>query len=93
MIPPFKDPLCLDVFAISYKGNVSEARFYSRKLSERYPQSEAALILWGEFAYRLRYYNEAAVYFSEEPLWLRPTHTCGLSWPRQRIPWDTLNRH
>ena len=61
--PALQDPLFVQVFALANIGNMSEARLYSRKLSEKYPQSEAAFILWGEFAYRLRYYNESASAF------------------------------
>ena len=58
--PALQDPLFTYAFAAAYLRDVSQARFYCRKLSEKYPQSEAAVILWGEFAYRLRYYDEAA---------------------------------
>jgi Flp pilus assembly protein TadD len=58
--PALQDPLFIDISVLAYMGKLSEGRLYSRKLSEKYPQSEAALILWGEFAYRLRYFDEAA---------------------------------
>ena len=61
--PALQDPLLVQIFALVNMGNVSQARLYSRKLSEKYPHSEAALILWGECAYRLRYYDEAAGVF------------------------------
>ena len=61
--PALQDPLLVQIFALVNMGDVSQARFYSRKLSEKYPQSESALILWGECAYRLRYYDEAAGVF------------------------------
>ena len=61
--PALQDPLFVQIFALAGLGNFSEGRLYSRKLAEKYPRSEAALILWGEFAYRLRYYDEAAVVF------------------------------
>jgi len=61
--PALNDPLLVDIFVLANMGKVSDARFYSRKLSEKYPGSEAALILWGECAYRLRYYDEAAGVF------------------------------
>ena len=58
--PALQDPLFVYAFTAAYLRDISQARFYSRKLSEKYPQSEAAQILWGEFAYRLRYYDESA---------------------------------
>ena len=61
--PALNDPLVVQIFTLAYMGKVSEARLYSRKLSEKYPRSEAPLILWGECAYRLRYYDEAAGVF------------------------------
>jgi len=61
--PALQDPLFVQIFALAGLGNFSEGRLYSRKLAEKYPRSEAALILWGEFAYRLRYYDEAAGVF------------------------------
>jgi Flp pilus assembly protein TadD len=61
--PALQDPLFVQIFALAGLGNLSEGRLYSRKLSEKYPRSEAALILWGEFAYRLRYYDEAGGVF------------------------------
>jgi Flp pilus assembly protein TadD len=61
--PALQDPLFVYAFSSWYLRDISQARFYSRKLAEKYPQSVAALILWGEFAYRLRYYEEAAGVF------------------------------
>src|SRR4051794_7278660 len=61
--PALQDPLFVQIFALAGLGNFSEGRLYSRKLADKYPRSEAALILWGEFAYRLRYYDEAAGVF------------------------------
>ncbi len=61
--PALQDPLVVYAFTASYLRDFSQARFYCRKLAEKYPKSENALILWGEFAYRLRYYDEAASAF------------------------------
>ena len=61
--PALQDPLFVQIFALAGLGNFSEGRLYSRKLADKYPRSEAALILWGEFAYRLRFYDEAAGVF------------------------------
>jgi len=63
--PALEDPLFISAFTAAYKRDVSQARFYFRKLSEKYPQSEIALILWADFAYRLRYYDEAATAFRQ----------------------------
>lgn len=57
--PALKDPLLTYAIAAAMMRNWSQARFYSRKLSERYPHSEGAAIMWGNCAYRLRYYAEA----------------------------------
>jgi tetratricopeptide (TPR) repeat protein len=58
--PALKDPLLISAVTAAMMRNLSQARFYCRKLSEKYPHSEVAAILWGNLAYRLRYYTEAA---------------------------------
>jgi tetratricopeptide (TPR) repeat protein len=58
--PALRDPLLMSAIAAAMLRDSAQARFYFRKLSERYPRSEVAAILWGNFAYRLRYYAEAA---------------------------------
>lgn len=63
--PVLQDELFIGGFVAAKMGNSSQARFYFRKLAEKYPQSETALILWGEFAYRLRYYDEATAVFQK----------------------------
>jgi tetratricopeptide (TPR) repeat protein len=55
-----KDPLLTYAIAAAMTRNWSQARSYSRKLSERYPHSEVAAIMWGNCAYHVRYYAEAA---------------------------------
>src|ERR1051325_3480055 len=61
--PVVDDPLFVYAFSAAYLGDLPQARFYSRKLSEKYPQSEIAEILCGEFAYRQHYYDEASKAF------------------------------
>jgi tetratricopeptide (TPR) repeat protein len=63
--PVLQDELFIGGFVAANMGNSSQARFYFRKLAEKYPQSETALIFWGEFAYRLRYYDEATAAFQK----------------------------
>lgn len=63
--PALQDPLFVSAFSSWYLKDISQALFYARRLSEKYPQSENALLLWGEFAYHLRYYDEAAVVFQK----------------------------
>jgi Flp pilus assembly protein TadD len=58
--PALKDPLLTYTIAAAMMRNWSQARLYSLKLSEKYPHSEVAAILWGNCAYHLRYYAEAA---------------------------------
>jgi Flp pilus assembly protein TadD len=58
--PALKDPLLMSAVAAAMMRDFSQARFYCRKLSEKYPHSEAAAILWGNCAYHLRYDAEAA---------------------------------
>jgi tetratricopeptide (TPR) repeat protein len=74
--PVLQDQLFIGGFVAANMGNSSQARFYFRKLSEKYPQSETALILWGEFAYRLRYYDEATAAF-QKALALAPNDAYG----------------
>ena len=61
--PALKDPLLTHTIAAAIMRNWSEALLYARKLSERYPRSKIAALLWGNVAYRLRYYSEAAGVF------------------------------
>jgi tetratricopeptide (TPR) repeat protein len=63
--PVLEDPLFISAFTAAYLRDVSQARFYFHKLSEKYPQSEIALILRGDFAYRLHYYDEATAAFRQ----------------------------
>jgi tetratricopeptide (TPR) repeat protein len=58
--PALKDPLLTYTIAAAMMRNFSQARLYSRKLSERFPRSAVAAILWGNCAYHARYYAEAA---------------------------------
>jgi tetratricopeptide (TPR) repeat protein len=58
--PALKDPLLTYAITSAMMRNFSQARLYSRKLSERYPHSAVAAILWGNCAYHARYYAEAA---------------------------------
>jgi tetratricopeptide (TPR) repeat protein len=58
--PALKDPLLTYAITAAMMRNFSQARFYSRRLSERYPHSAVAAILWGNCAYHARYYAEAA---------------------------------
>jgi Flp pilus assembly protein TadD len=61
--PVFHDALFVYAFSAAYLGDLRQARFYSRKLSEKYPQSEIPQLLCGEFAYRQHYYDEASKAF------------------------------
>ena len=58
--PALKDPLLTYAITSVMLQDLSQARFYSRKLSEKYPHSEVAALVYGNIAYRLRYYGEAA---------------------------------
>lgn len=58
--PALKDPLLVYAITSAMMRDLSQALLYSRKLSERFPHCEVAALLWGNFAYRLRYYAESA---------------------------------
>jgi tetratricopeptide (TPR) repeat protein len=58
--PALKDPLLTYTVAAAMMRDWAQARFYSLKLSQKYPHSEVAALLWGNCAYRIRYYAEAA---------------------------------
>jgi Flp pilus assembly protein TadD len=61
--PALKDPLLTSTITAAIMRDWSQALLYARKLSERYPHSKVAALLWGNVAYRLRYYSEAAGVF------------------------------
>jgi hypothetical protein len=58
--PPLKDPLLTYAITSVMLRDMSQARLYSRKLSEKYPYSEVAALVYGNVAYRSRHYAEAA---------------------------------
>jgi Flp pilus assembly protein TadD len=58
--PALEDLVFKSAFSAALMGDVSQALLYFRKLGEKYPRSEVVLIFWGECAYRLRHYDEAA---------------------------------
>lgn len=58
--PALKDPLLTHAITSAIMRDWSQALLYSRKLSERYPHSAIAALVWGNIAYRMRYYAEAA---------------------------------
>jgi Flp pilus assembly protein TadD len=58
--PALKDPLLTYAITSVMLRDLSQARLYSRKLSEKYPHSEVAALVYGNVAYRSRYYAEAA---------------------------------
>lgn len=70
--PALKDPLLTYAITSVMLRDLSQARWYSRKLSEKFPSSEIATLLYGNIAYRLRYYGEAEGAF-RKALRLAPT--------------------
>src|SRR5205085_3441181 len=58
--PALKDPLGRQIVIAIYTGNLPQALYLNRKLTERYPRSLGAQYLRGVLAWATRQYGEAS---------------------------------